>query len=93
MIGSTARSRSGPGAPADLRGFDGLSALVTLTLGEIRSPSCCLFVNATRKRAHVLLWDGTGGIYAERLERALACLWRDKRPAGATDNERAAVVS
>jgi transposase len=36
-------------------------------------------VNATRKRAKVLLWDGTGlCIYAKRLERGrFACLWRE----------------
>lgn len=43
------------------------------------SGDCYLFVNATRKRAKVLLWDGTGlCIYAKRLERGrFACLWRD----------------
>jgi transposase len=43
------------------------------------SGDCFLFVNATRKRAKVLLWDGTGlCIYAKRLERGrFACLWRD----------------
>jgi transposase len=50
------------GAPADLRnGFDGLSALVGQGLGrDPLSGDCYLFVNATRKRAKVLLWDGTG---------------------------------
>lgn len=35
--------------------------------------------NATRKRAKVLLWDGTGlCIYAKRLEQGrFACLWRE----------------
>jgi len=69
------------GAPADLRkGFDGLSALVTQGLGrDPLSGDCYLFVNATRKRAKVLLWDGTGlCIYAKRLEQGrFACLWRD----------------
>jgi transposase len=69
------------GAPADLRkGFDGLSALVTLGLDrDPLSGDCYLFVNATRKRAKVLLWDGTGlCIYAKRLEQGrFACLWRD----------------
>jgi transposase len=69
------------GAPADLRkGFDGLSALVTLTLErDPLSGDCYLFVNATRKRAKVLLWDGTGlCIYAKRLEQGrFACLWRE----------------
>jgi transposase len=69
------------GAPADLRkGFDGLSALVSERLvHDPLSGDCYLFVNATRKRAKVLLWDGTGlCIYAKRLERGrFACLWRD----------------
>jgi transposase len=69
------------GAPADLRkGFDGLSALVTHALArDPLSGDCYLFVNATRKRAKVLLWDGTGlCIYAKRLEQGrFACLWRD----------------
>ena len=69
------------GAPADLRrGFDGLSALVTHTLErDPLSGDCYLFVNATRKRAKVLLWDSTGlCIYAKRLEQGrFACLWRD----------------
>jgi transposase len=69
------------GTPADLRkGFDGLSALVSQGLGhDPLSGDCYLFVNATRTRAKVLLWDGTGlCIYAKRLERGrFACLWRD----------------
>jgi transposase len=69
------------GAPADLRkGFDGLSALVTQRLErDPLSGDCYLFVNATRKRAKVLLWDGTGlCIYAKRLEQGrFACLWRE----------------
>jgi transposase len=69
------------GGPADLRkGFDGLSGLVSQRLGQDPlSGDCYLFVNATRKRAKVLLWDGTGlCIYAKRLERGrFACLWRD----------------
>jgi transposase len=69
------------GGPADLRkGFDGLSALVSQGLRQDPlSGDCYLFVNATRKRAKVLLWDGTGlCIYAKRLERGrFACLWRE----------------
>jgi transposase len=81
MIGSTRQVAVWAyGAPADLRkGFDGLSALVSLGLGQDPlSGDCYLFVNATRKRAKVLLWDGTGlCIYAKRLERGrFACLWR-----------------
>jgi transposase len=83
MIGSTRQVTVWAyGAPADLRkGFDGLSALVTLTLErDPLSGDCYLFVNATRKRAKVLLWDGTGlCIYAKRLEQGrFACLWREK---------------
>jgi transposase len=69
------------GGPADLRkGFDGLSALVSQGLRQDPlSGDCYVFVNTTRKRAKVLLWDGTGlCIYAKRLERGrFACLWRD----------------
>jgi len=69
------------GGPADLRkGFDGLSGLVSQGLRhDPLSGDCYLFVNATRKRAKVLVWDGTGlGIYAKRLERGrFACLWRE----------------
>jgi transposase len=69
------------GGPADLRkGFDGLSGLVSQGLRQDPlSGDCYLFVNATRKRAKVLLWDGTGlCIYAKRLERGrFACLWRE----------------
>ena len=63
MIGSTRQVAVWAyGAPADLRkGFDGLSALVSQGLGgDPLSGDCYLFVNATRKRAKVLLWDGTG---------------------------------
>ena len=69
------------GAAVDLRkGFDGLSALVTQGLG--RDPLAgdfYVFTNRTRRRAKVLLWDGTGlCIYAKRLERGrFACLWRE----------------
>jgi transposase len=82
MIGSTRQVAVWAyGAPADLRkGFDGLSALVTQGLGrDPLSGDCYLFVNAPRKRAKVLLWDGTGlCIYAKRLEQGrFACLWRD----------------
>jgi len=69
------------GGPADLRkGFDGLSGLVSQGLRhDPLSGDCYLFVNATRKRAKVLVWDGTGlCIYAKRLEQGrFACLWRD----------------
>ena len=82
MIGSTRQVAVWAyAAPADLRkGFDGLSALVTQALArDPLSGDCYLFVNATRKRAKVLVWDGTGlCIYAKRLEQGrFACLWRD----------------
>lgn len=82
MIGSTRQvAVYAYGAPADLRkGFDGLSALVTEHLRrDPLSGDLFVFANRTRKRAKVLLWDGTGlCIYAKRLERGrFACLWRD----------------
>jgi transposase len=82
MIGSTRQVTVWAyGAPADLRkGFDGLCGLVTERLRQDPlSGDCYLFLNATRKRAKVLVWDGTGlCIYAKRLERGrFACLWRD----------------
>ena len=82
MIGSTRQVTVWAyGTPADLRkGFDGLSGLVSQQLRQDPlSGDCYLFVNATRKRAKVLLWDGTGlCIYAKRLERGrFASLWRD----------------
>lgn len=82
MIGSTRQvSVFAFGAPADLRkGFDGLTSLVTRELQrDPLSGDLYLFVNRTRQRAKVLLWDGTGlCIYAKRLERGrFAALWRD----------------
>jgi len=69
------------GEPVDMRkGFDGLSALVTDDLGrDPLSGDLFLFSNRTRKRAKVLMWDGTGlCVYAKRLERGrFASLWRD----------------
>ncbi len=62
MIGSTRQVTVwASGAPADLRkGFDGLSALVSQGLGQDPlSGDCYLFVNRTRKRAKVLLWDAS----------------------------------
>ena len=86
MIGSTRQvAVYAYSAPVDLRkGFDGLSALVVNDLG--RDPLAgdfFVFANRTRKRAKVLLWDGTGlCIYAKRLEHGrFACLWRDPPPA------------
>ncbi len=82
MIGSTRQvAVYAYGAPADLRkGFDGLTGLVTEGLHrDPLSGDLFVFVNRMRKRAKVLLWDGTGlCIYAKRLEQGrFACLWRD----------------
>ena len=84
MIGSTRQvTVHAFGGPVDLRkGFDGLSALVTQGLRrDPLSGDLFVFVSRTRKRAKVLLWDGTGlCIYAKRLEQGrFACLWRDER--------------
>lgn len=73
MIGSTRQVRVfAYGSPADMRkGFDGLFGLVTRELGrDVLAGDMFLFVSKTRRRAKVLLWDGTGlCIYAKRLER------------------------
>lgn len=83
MIGSTRKvAVFAYGGPVDMRkGFDGLAAVVFQQLGrDPLSGEAFLFVNRTRKRAKVLLWDGTGlCIYAKRLEQGrFACLWRDR---------------
>ena len=83
MIGSTRQlAVFAFGGPVDMRkGFDGLAAVVTQELRrDPLSGDVFLFVNRTRKRAKVLLWDGTGlCIYAKRLEKGcFACLWRDR---------------
>jgi transposase len=82
VIGSTRQVRvHAYGKPADMRkGYDGLCALVRSELG--RDPldgDLYLFAGRTRRRAKVLLWDGTGlCVYAKRLEgRRFACLWRE----------------
>ena len=82
MIGSTRQvTVYAFGGPVDLRkGFDGLSALVTQGLKrDPLSGDLFVFVSRTRKRAKVLLWDGTGlCIYAKRLEQGrFTSLWRD----------------
>lgn len=82
MIGSTRQvTVFAYGEPADMRkGFDGLSALVTQGLRrDVLSGDLYLFANRTRKRAKVLMWDGTGlCIYAKRLEQGrFASLWRE----------------
>jgi transposase len=67
-------------SPVDMRkGFEGLSALVRLGMSQDPlSGDLYLFVNRHRKRAKVLLWDGTGlCLYAKRLERGrFAALWK-----------------
>lgn len=82
MIGSTRQvSVYAYSGPVDMRkGFDGLSGLVERELGrDPLSGDLFLFVNRDRRRAKVLLWDGTGlCIYSKRLEQGrFACLWRE----------------
>jgi transposase len=81
MIGSTRNlTVYAYGEPADMRnGFDGLYALVQRGLGrDPLSGDLFLFVGRNRKRAKVLLWDGTGlCVYSKRLERGrFANLWQ-----------------
>ena len=83
MIGSTRQvTVYAFSQPADLRrGFDGLSALVRETMGRDElSGDLYLFVSRNRRRAKVLLRDGTGlCVYAKRLETGrFACLWNQK---------------
>ncbi len=65
--------------PVDMRkGFDGLFGLVKTHLGrDPLSGDLFVFMSRNRKRAKVLLWDGTGlCLYAKRLERGqFANLW------------------
>ena len=80
MIGSTRQIRvHAYSGPIDMRkGFDGLSALVVRDLGrDPLSGDVFVFVSRNRRRAKVLLWDGTGlCVYAKRLERGcFANLW------------------
>jgi transposase len=53
------------------KGFDGLFGLVKTHLGrDPLSGDLFVFMSRNRKRAKVLLWDGTGlCLYAKRLER------------------------
>lgn len=80
MIGSTRQiSVYAHAGPTDMRkSFDTLSALVTQSLKrDPLSGDLYLFVSKNRKRAKVLMWDGTGlCMYAKRLEQGrFACLW------------------
>jgi transposase len=62
------------------KGHDGLSAIVRDGLErDPLSGELFLFVSRDRKRAKVLLWDGTGlCLYAKRLERGrFSRLWRE----------------
>ena len=69
-------------APADMRkGYEGLSALVRDELGrDPLSGDLFLFTNRNRRRAKVLLFDGTGlCLYCKRLDKGIfAKLWRDE---------------
>lgn len=68
-------------APVDMRkGFEGLWGLCTQRLGrDVLSGDLFVFVGRDRRRAKVLLFDGTGlCLYHKRLLRGrFACLWRD----------------
>lgn len=80
MIGSTRSVRVfAYTQPIDMRkGFDGLYGLVSTQLDrDPLSGDLFLFVARNRKRAKVLMWDGTGlCLYAKRLERGrFAELW------------------
>jgi len=72
MIGSTRQLTvfAHPESVDMRKGFDGLSALVSSGLGrDPLSGDLFLFVSRDRRRAKVLLWDGTGlCVYAKRLE-------------------------
>jgi transposase len=60
------------------RGYDGLYGMVQSQLGrDPLSGDMFLFVARNRKRAKVLMWDGTGlCLYAKRLEKGrFAKLW------------------
>lgn len=83
MIGSTRQVKVWAyNEVTDMRkGFDGLSALVTNGIEkDPLSGDMFLFVSRNRRRAKVLLWDGTGlCIYAKRLEQGrFVALWEHK---------------
>lgn len=80
MIGSTRSLRVfAYTLPTDMRkGFDGLYGMVSSHLDrDPMSGELFLFVARNRKRAKVLMWDGTGlCLYAKRLEKGqFAKLW------------------
>lgn len=83
MIGSTLSLRVfAYRQPADMRkGFDGLYGLVVAHMGrDPLSGEMYLFVSGNRRRAKVLLWDGTGlCLYSKRLEKGrFAHLWGEE---------------
>jgi transposase len=87
MLGSTRNLKvfANP-APSDMRkGYDGLFALARDVIGEDPlSGHLFLFVAKNRKRAKVLVWDGTGlCIFQKRLEQG-----RFVAPWNATQNGR-----
>ena len=80
MIGSSRALRVfAYAAPCDMRkGYDGLEAIVRNELArDITNGELYLFTNARRRRAKVLLFDGTGlAIYMKRLDKGqFAKLW------------------
>ena len=80
MIGSTRSVRVfAYTLPTDMRkGFDGLYGMVSTHLEQDPlAGDLFLFVARNRKRAKVLMWDGTGlCLYAKRLEKGrFAKLW------------------
>jgi transposase len=80
MIGSTRALRVyAYAAPCDMRkAYDGLEAIVRNELArDITTGELYLFTNARRRRAKVLLFDGTGlAIYMKRLDKGrFAKLW------------------
>jgi transposase len=80
MIGSTRSVRVyAYTSPVDMRkGFDGLFGMVRGELGrDPLSGDMFLFVGRNRRRAKVLVWDGTGlCLYSKRLEKGcFAKLW------------------
>jgi transposase len=86
VIGSTRQVKvHAYNRPVDMRkSYDGLHALVSEALGcDPLSGDLFVFVGRDRRRAKVLLWDGTGlCIYAKRLEQGrFGAPWR--APAGA----------